>query len=117
MFHVIEEFNVFHPVNPKQGWLVISGIVSWLPIGQQCLIDFFCRSRLIPISWRSLQIVRQRPKKLLMQHHPLLVRHLQQANQVLPKVNYTVLHLWSVMVDKNKSLTLSTLSRQPKILH
>ncbi len=30
--------------------------VSWLPIGQQCLIDFFCHSGLLSTAWRNLQI-------------------------------------------------------------
>jgi hypothetical protein len=51
----------FLPVNAKQGWLnPVSDVyffsVSWPPIGQQSLIDFFCYSRLLPIGWRNLQM-------------------------------------------------------------
>jgi hypothetical protein len=48
------------------------------------------------------------PKAERMQRHSILVRHLQQANQLLLRVN--ILHLWLGLADKNKP---QTLSRQP----
>jgi hypothetical protein len=92
--------NVFLPVNAKQGWLVISGIVSWLPIGQQFLIDFFCHSRLIPISWRNLPNCTPTAEKVTN------AAPLAASQSGFSRVNYTVLHLGLVTVDKNKPLSI-----------
>jgi hypothetical protein len=79
--------NVFLPANAKQGWLVISGIVSWLPIGQQFLKNFFCHSRLIPIGWRNLHIVYANGRKKMTNAEPsTLSQALAASNQVLSRV-------------------------------
>jgi hypothetical protein len=53
-------------VNWLDNWIGVYFVnVSWLPIGQQCLIEFFCYEylRLQPIAWRNLQNLRQWQRK------------------------------------------------------
>ncbi len=69
--------------------------VSWLPIRQQCLTDFFSHRPLLHIGCRILEIERQQQKKLknTTRRHSLLVSHLQKANHLFSWANYCILHL------------------------
>ncbi len=76
-----KEINVFLRQNVKLGWLNnVSSVwfvnVSWFPIGQQYLQDFFYHLLLLPIGYRGIckKDANGREKSLI-QHHLLLVMH------------------------------------------
>ncbi len=65
--------------------------VSLLHIGEQGLRHFFRYRPLLPIGWRTVQILHQRWRKRTNTAPPLLVHHKQQANPLLSTHNYNPL--------------------------
>jgi hypothetical protein len=112
-FYVFQWFHnaksVFLAVNASLRWLDnVSGVylvqVSLFLIGQQGLKYFFRYRPLLPIGWRTVQILRQCRRKQPIQRKLLLLQYKQQANPFLSMNNYNPLLIsWN---DKNKQLTL-----------
>jgi hypothetical protein len=61
---------------------------------------------MLPIGWRNLPILRHLLRKITNAAQLTLDEALQQDNQVFTRVHNT--HLWLVLIDKNKPLTLSS---------
>ncbi len=93
--------SVFLAVNASLCWLV-SGVylvqVSVLLIGQQGLGHFFRYRPLLPIGWRTVQIVRQRRRKITNAASTTL-------SAILSMHNY-ILHLWLARMSKIVFLSL-----------
>ncbi len=107
--------SVFFTIDASLLWLNnVSGVylfqVSLLLFGQQCLGHFFRYRPVLPIGCRTVQIVRQRRRKVTNTWPSTLnaipTSSNQQANSLLSWHNYTGTRLVISGNDKNKQLTL-----------
>jgi hypothetical protein len=80
--------------------------VSLLPSGHQCLIDFFCHSRLLLIGWNWKNFANCTPTAEKRLTESDFVVTCSKPINFYPGV--IILHLQSVLVDKKATIPLSS---------